>query len=177
MLVATGVVTQPAYATPDRERRRIELDRLLEEGNRLEYAFLAALVPTVSALQVERVGLEVVRIALRRGIRDVGQESGAQRAHDGPGDLVLNGEHVVQRTIVALRPEVAPVVGRGELRRDAQPITRLPHRPLEHGRDAEQGADGADVLRLSLEGKRGRARGDPQAVDLGERVDQLVADG
>src|SRR5207237_10914232 len=72
----------------------IEVDRLLEEGNRFEHAFLAALVPTVAALQVERVGREVVRIALRRGMPGTGQQGGAEQAHDGRGNLVLTGEHV-----------------------------------------------------------------------------------
>src|SRR5207244_241133 len=113
---------------------------------------------------------------LRRGVGDVGQKGRAQRADDGAGDLVLDREHVVQRTIVALRPKGASVVGGSELRRDAQTVSGLPHRALQHGGDAEQRADPPDVLRLSLEGERGRARGDAQTVDLGERVDQLVAD-
>src|SRR3989449_11388502 len=71
----------------------IVVDRLLEKGNRLEHALLTALVPAEPALQVQRVGLEVVRIALRRGVGDVGQEGRAQRADDGAGDLVLDREH------------------------------------------------------------------------------------
>src|SRR2546430_1903204 len=68
--------------------------------NRLQHAFLAWAVPTIYALPVETVSREAVRIPLRRGSRDGGQESGAQSAHDGPGNFVLNGPHVLQRTIV-----------------------------------------------------------------------------
>src|SRR2546430_17192258 len=124
---------------------RILVDGLLEIGDGLEHTLLAPLVPAEAALQVQRIRLEVVGVALRRRVGDVGQEGGAQRADDGAGDFVLNREHVVQRAIVALRPQGAPVVGGGELRRDAQPDARLPHRPLEHGRDPEQRADAADV--------------------------------
>src|SRR2546426_8938089 len=112
----------------------IVVDRLLEKGNRLEHTLLTALVPAETALQVQRVGLEVVGIALRRGVGDVGQEGRAQRADDGAGDLVLDREHVVQRTIVTLRPKRASVVGGSELRRDAQTVSGLPHRALQQDR-------------------------------------------
>ena len=154
----------------------VVVDCLFEVRDRLEHALLRALVPAVSALQVERVRLEVVRVALRRGIRDVGQEGGAQRGHDRARDLVLQREHVVELAIVPLRPDVAPVVRRRELRGDAQAVVRLPDCALEHDGHAEQGADGANILRLAFEGEDRRTRGDAQAFDLGERVDQLVRD-
>jgi len=61
-----------------------------------------------------------------------------------------------------------------QLRRDAQPVPRLAHAPLEHGADAELLADPADVEVLSLECECRRPRRHAQRLDLRERVEDLL---
>ena len=154
----------------------IGLDGLLEQPDRLGDAFLGAFVPGIAAFQVQAVGLEVLGVALGRGLVEVGKRGRAQRVHDGVGDLVLDREDVGEGAVVALGPEQAAVLGGAELRRNPQPVSGTAHRPLKHPGRPEQGTDGADVLRLAFEGKGRSARGHPQSFDLGQRVDQLVGD-
>ena len=120
-------------------------DRLLEESNGFGHAFLRSFVPGKPSFEVEAVGVDVFGIPARHVFGEIGEHCGSQRADDRAGDLVLNREHVDQLAIVALRPEQPPVVGRGELCGDAEPVARLAHRPLEHDAHTEQRANRADI--------------------------------
>ena len=61
------------------------------------------------------------------------------------GDLILDGEDVVERPVVALRPEVSAALRLDELPGDPNPVAALPHATLEDVTDPELPADLADV--------------------------------
>src|SRR6185295_19274359 len=81
---------------------------------------------------------------------------------------------VVQPAIEALRPPVKAAGHFNELDGYAQPIVRLSHAAFEQAADAEMPADGANIRAGGAELKRRGPRRDTKAVDLGERVDQLL---
>jgi len=89
---------------------------------------------------------------------------------------LLDREHVGERTIVSLGPEQLAVLGRSQLSRDPQAVARPSHGAFQHPGRAEQRANGANVLRLSLEREHGRARSHAQPFHAGEGGDQLVRD-
>ena len=97
-----------------------------------------------------------------------------ERRSDRLRDLVLDGEHIVQFAVVALRPEVITVRRVDQLRRDANAIARSPHAPLEDRSNAKSLPDLRDVLFLSAKGKRRRARRDLEAGHVRQRVDDLL---
>ena len=111
---------------------RILGDCLLEEAHGFGHTFLCSLVPGEPPFEIQTVGLDVFGVAPRDVLGEIGEHRRPQRVDDRAGDLVLNSEHVDQLAVVALRPELPPVVGRRELGGDAQPVARLAHRPLEH---------------------------------------------
>ncbi len=53
-----------------------------------------------------------------------------QRAHDRPGDFVLNREDVVQFTLERVGPEMEAICHVDELRRHPNPVLLLAHAPL-----------------------------------------------
>ena len=61
-----------------------------------------------------------------------------------------------------------------QLHRDAQVIVRLAHAAFEQCPDAERPPDLAHVRTRAAELEGGRSRRDAQAVDLRQRVDQLL---
>ena len=84
-------------------------------------------------------GLEPVLVDL--GVRDgtPGQtrllrrtETDPEGLHDGPGDLLLDVEHVVQRSAVLLGPEVRIRGGIDQLSGDAKAVPRPSHAALHH---------------------------------------------
>ena len=77
-----------------------------------------------------------------------------QLLRDRPGNLLLHGEHVVQRPVVGLRPEVKSVVRVHELGRDPQTVTLFADAPLNEVLNVELSPDLPQVLVLALVGKR-----------------------
>ncbi len=156
---------------------RVLGDGALEPGDRLACCCIAALVHRPATAQVVAIRDDTVGSPLERfRILDVGKPSGAERAGDSSGELVLHGEDVLQLTVVALRPEESSVVGGGELRGDAEPVALSAHTALEHHRDVEECTDRPHVERAPLEREDGGARGDAHRFVLVERVDQFIGD-
>jgi hypothetical protein len=60
-----------------------------------------------------------------------------QALRDGPSDLVLHREDVVQIAVVALGPELVAVGRARQLGRDAQPLAGLADRALHDVLDVE----------------------------------------
>ena len=102
--------------------------------------------------------------------------STTQRAHDVAGNLVLDGEDVLELPVMAARPQAVAVGRADELGRDAQPVARLADAAFEHRPDTELPPDVADVALLALEGERRRARRDAERLDLRQRVDDVFGD-
>ena len=93
---------------------------------------------------------------------------------DGQGDLVLDVEDVAIFAVEPLRPEVHPRPGVDELGRDAEEVPGLANAALEDGPDAQLPSDLADVELHVLEGERGRAGHDPDPLEAGQGVDELL---
>ena len=148
---------------------RIERDRLLAvfSGARVS-------LREVGSRVMPRFEQRFVRRKARRvsgGLRD---ELHLQRTGDRLGDVVLNGEDVDQLAVVAFRPQVIAVLGVDELRRHAYAASRAADAAFENVRDAERFRDPADVLFLAAKGEGGRARGDLEAGDVRQQVDDLL---
>ena len=97
----------------------------------------------------------------------------AKSFHDRLRDIVLNGEDVLHLAVVALRPQMITVGNVHELSGDAKAVAHLADAALENRRDLQLPSDLADVLVLSLERERRRARRDAQRLNLGQSVDDL----
>jgi len=105
-----------------------------------------------------------------------GAEDSAQGARDPLGDLVLDGEHVCDGPVEALRPTVVPVGHVDELDRNPQPGAGLAHAALEDRGDPQSGTHGPNVHGRPAELEGGAARRHPQALDVGQAVDELLGD-
>jgi hypothetical protein len=77
---------------------------------------------------------------------------------DDQGDLVLDGENIVERPVVALGPEVRSGLRVDELRSDPDPVAAPPNAPFEQIAHAKLLADLAEVNRATLVGEAGIAR-------------------
>ena len=106
-------------------------------------------------------------------VHSVAQHRAAQFLHDGLRDVFLHREDVVKLAVVGFRPEVGIRRDLDQLRGDAYTIAGLAHTAFEHGGHVEFVRDRRNVDVGALEGERGRARGDAQAANLGEHVQQL----
>src|ERR671922_231188 len=63
--------------------------------------------------------------------------SASRSSSESAGDVVLNGEDVVQLPVVALRPDLVAVPDVHEPRAHTNTAARRPHAPLEHVGDPE----------------------------------------
>ena len=106
--------------------------------------------------------------------RSAGNEHRPERLHDRARQLVLDREDALQLPVVALRPEVIAALAVDQLRSNAQGIPFATHAALQDGGDAELLADLPYTEVLALVGKGRRPRDDANAVDVRQRVDQLL---
>ena len=137
---------------------RIERDRFLEVLDAFGDSFRSALVPGVAAAQVQPIRFHVLGVAVARRRDDIRERSRAELGDDCARDLVLDRKDVVQLPVVALRPHEATVFRRRQLRRDTKVVAGAAQSSFKHFRSFEERADGAHILRLSLERKDRRAR-------------------
>ena len=112
----------------------------------------------IATLKVEIVGLLARGGALHQRATRCARKPDAQRSHDRPCDLVLDGEHVSSIAIILVRPEM--VAGRGVDELGAHPQLRScpPDAALQYVADVELAPDLPDVDRLPLEAE-GRGAG------------------
>src|SRR3546814_4580246 len=76
----------------------------------------------------ESPGIDAVRLLAGGAEALLGVELRLHRGHDVLGDVVLDGEDVLQLAVVLLGPEVLAGLGVDELNGDAQALTRRPDR-------------------------------------------------
>src|SRR5215510_10697425 len=101
----------PGGVTPSLAiEEEIAVDRLAEEREALLVALGRGLVPVVAALQVELVGLGVVRVVARELLLLFGRHARAQLLRDLASELVLYLEQVAGLLGVLLAPEPAQVL-------------------------------------------------------------------
>ena len=91
-------------------------------------------------------------------------------------NLVLDREHVGHRNVIAFRPKVRAIPSVDQLRRDAQPLPRMAHVPVQRIARAEQigGLPGIDVCVAQREGRA--ADDDAKPAVSRERRDDVVGD-
>jgi hypothetical protein len=114
------------------------------------------------------------------GVRDPGRllarQLDRQGGHDLPDDLVLQREHLAQRSVVSLGPEVMAIQRVDELGVDAHLVAVPPHAALEHVAHPEILGDLLRLRGLALVGPGGVARGDEEAGELGKVGGQVFGD-
>jgi hypothetical protein len=151
----------------------VELDGRAEEAERFFEVVLAALVVEIDPLHVAFVGSDAQRVAPQEGFLEQGELQGLD---DLLGDVVLDGEEAGLFAVEDPGPELAAVADVVDPGRDPEIVSGHLDAPLEDGLDAEFAADVREVRGLSLE-EEGRGPGrDPEAVDVGQGIDQRLRD-
>ena len=93
-----------------------------------------------------------------------------------PRDLVLDGEHVLERAIIPFSPEMAPCGGVDQLRGDPNPITDPAHAALDNVVGNEHPADLPHVDVLVPEREGGVPGNDEKLTETGELGDDVLGD-
>ena len=88
----------------------------------------------------------------------------------------MDVEDVVQIAIEPIGPQLESAASVGQLHRDADALAGSPHGSVEHVADTERLADRFHGLVAIPEGEARRTRGDAQAGELRERVENLFRD-
>ena len=154
---------------------RVEGNRLLEA---LERGKDGTAPPELqdAPLEEELVGLEVPGPdsgqVTAPGIGEGDPEPGCDRVRD----LVLDGEHIGELAIVALRPEMVSVGRVDELRCYPQAVAGLADAAFQDRVHPEPLRHRAQILLGALEREAGSACRDAQALELGQRIDDLLGD-
>src|SRR5947209_3810789 len=84
----------------------IELQRLLAQADDEVSAPSPSAHPVATRHEVEAIGLRTGGSALGDGLAFGGCQADLQRRHDGPRNIVLHGEDVVEVAVVALGPQM-----------------------------------------------------------------------
>jgi len=152
----------------------IDRDRLLKQSQRLKDSLFRYWKETRKRAQIEIIGAEVGRRP-RGGSVNFGRlQCRLDDAGDTDGDFVLKFEHVFERAIEAVGPEMRSSLGVNQLRGDAHPVPALADRAFEDIADAEFAADLLHVDRLALVGE-GRIPGDDEEpANTGEGRNDLL---
>ena len=160
-------VRQPAVG--ERELRVFH-DRLLEEVQRLLEAFVGALVQVIAPLQVQVARRQVLRRPARAATLAGVHEPRLELVDDRLRHRFLRGEHVAERHVDRLGPEVRGARRVDEVDRDAEPIAGLADAAgQEHG-------DLPGVLVAEPQGQAAARlhREDAQRLELRQAVNDLL---
>ena len=159
---------------------RVEIDRLSRQLQGDAQAVGRKVPEGRQSAHVKVVGIEARR-RLSQAAVDFGlAQVRFDRAGDLPRHLVMQVENILERAVELVRPEVRARSGIDELRRDAHPVCRLAHRPLEHVAHAEVAPDLLHVHGLALVGEA-RVAGDHEqpaqpAEGGGDLLDHAVGE-
>ncbi|MNT17114.1 hypothetical protein D3C72_1522490 [compost metagenome] len=133
VVVAPDVDGHPRDPRMGIGKPRIEIDRLLVEGERLAIGFDVAVDESLLlGPHVIVVGFEIVGRDARQLVAFAFAELDLQRRDDLADDIVLDGEEIGILPVVALRPERQPAHGIDQLDVDAQPLVGPLQRSLEN---------------------------------------------
>ncbi len=111
-----------------------------------------------ACLQIQIISGEIFRIALDELNLLIAGQLYFQLVDNRSGNIDLNGKHVAQLAIIFSRPELKAIIDAGELRGEAQPISRFAHTPFQHVADIELFAGRANILLFAFEGNSPAAR-------------------
>ena len=129
-----------------------------------------------AAPQIELIRLDIRRRLCDQPIAFATREGHPQSLGDRLRNLILHVEDVFQLAVVALGPQLIAIGHLAQLHGDAHAIPRPPHAAFEHRRHVQLLADGPKVSPLPLKRERRRARGDAQALERRQRVENLLGD-
>ncbi len=155
--------------------------RVFVDGRLEKIQGLAVRFETRPGVEIEPLEIKAVRLGVFRGPLPEGGlfpdlQSHLQAVHDRCRDLVLDSEDIGHFPVVALRPEMEAVLDVDELGRDAQMVAGLAYAPFEHGLDIEPPADLPDIEVHAFESEGRGAGHDPQVLNVGQGIDQLLSD-
>ena len=115
--------------------------------------------------QHQIIGVEAVS-ALALDPLDLGaSQAGLDGADHADRDLILHGEDVIERTVIALGPQMRAALGLDQLGGDADAIACLAHAAFQHVTDAEIAPDLLHVDRPAPVGGARIARDHEQPAD------------
>ncbi len=126
------------------------------------------------AAQEQVVSLHVALGTLADDLGIGRQQRAPQRPDHLRGNVVLDGEDVVELAVVGVGPQVIAGACVDELRRHPNPVILAPHAALEDIRHAEPLANAAQVLVLALESERGSPPRDAEILDPRQHVQDLL---
>jgi len=127
-------------------------DCLLEVFDPLATPFRGVAQVTVSALQIQLVGLQIAGgLMVEPGLL-IGRQFRLERGRDLQRHVRLDREDIREPTVVRLDPEVSVRFCVDELCHDPHPIAGAPHTTLEQRRDLESRPDLPEALLPLLEG-------------------------
>ena len=144
---------------------RVEREGLLEQPQRLAVVLRRGREDVRQRPEVEVVGVEAPG-RLAPGALDLGPpERRLDRAGHPLRHPVLEVEHVRERAVEALRPEMGAALGVDQLARDAHPLASFADAALEHVAHAQLAPDLPHVDGLAPVGEARVAGDDEQARD------------
>ena len=128
----------------------IEFDGAPKQSLRLGIRILGELIEVPQASLIALPSIEAIwRLAPRTLAFDAGHFR-LDCSHDRFGYLVLQSEHVVEITVITLRPDVASRLPVDQLGADAHFAAALADTSLQHVPDPEIVGHGTDIRRMSF---------------------------
>ena len=124
----------------------------------------------------EPPGVDAVRLLARGAKPFLGIEMRLDRGDDLLGDVVLDGEDVLQLAVVFLGPDVLAGLGVDQLAGDADAPARRPDAALQHVAHAEFAGDLPHVHGFALVDEGRVAGDDEQPAQARERRDDVLGD-
>jgi hypothetical protein len=111
----------------------------------------------VSSAQIALVRMQVADGTLGETLLFVVSEPDLECRHDEPSETFLDREHLLERPILALGPQVLVADRVDELGTDSQLVSRAPHASLQDAPNAKLTGDGLELLLRIAEGHRRQA--------------------
>src|SRR5262249_49210819 len=110
---------------------------LLHRPRELRRPIPCSLIPVTAAAHGALIVLRAGAAVRPGGVLVRGHQLRRQGVGDARGDVGLDGEDVLPRSIVGFTPQLRLIVGADQLRRDAKPIVGVPDAAFEYVVDAE----------------------------------------
>ena len=154
----------------------IFFDGLLKVFDGFVESVFGPLVPVMATLQVETVGLGIVRLVFGQALFFRASEFQPQCFPNFVGDFVLNGEDIAGLAIVLGAPQSRPGRDVDQLGANAQRSAALHDSAGEYGADVQFAADGLRINAAALEAEYGALGHHAQFGNGRENIDQTARD-
>src|SRR5215475_10992394 len=164
---------------PDVSQSKVAVfvDGLIIGFDALPHAFASALVPVVTPLQVKLISFVILRIAFGQLALLVAVQTQPQRLGYLAGDLLLHGQQVGERALIAFAPELRAGGGIHQLNVDDQPVAQALHAACDYRAYLQRLAHLTRIDFAPFVGKDDAARHhSAQRGQLRQAVDQVLGD-